>query len=151
MKKLIGSLALVAALAAPAALAGEGENCHDKATTAAKSEVSKLGVAELAKLRQDPAKKTHVVDANTADFRAKNGVIPGAILLTSSARYDAAKELPAAKAEKLVFYCANQKCGASHQAAARAMEAGYTDVSVLPVGLTGWKDAGQKVASLPQS
>jgi rhodanese-related sulfurtransferase len=47
------------------------------------------------------------VDANTEDFRKDNGVIPGAILLTSSSKYDVA-QLPADKNAKLVFYCTSR-------------------------------------------
>lgn len=56
------------------------------------------------------------------------------------------------KESKTVFYCANSKCGASHQAAERAIQAGFTDVSVLPVGLMGWKSSGQPTVNVkPQS
>jgi len=41
------------------------------------------------------------------------------MLLSSSSQY-ALNELPADKASRLVFYCANPRCGASHQAALRA-------------------------------
>ena len=34
---------------------------------------------------------------------------------------------------------------ASHDAARRAVEAGYTDVSVMSDGIWGWKDSGQPV------
>jgi len=34
---------------------------------------------------------------------------------------------------------------ASHQAAGRAVEAGYKNVSVLADGFKGWKDAGKPV------
>ena len=87
---------------------------------------------------------------NTDEFRAKNGVIAGATLLTSASGYDLVV-LPKDKASKLVFYCANTKCTASHVAAGRAMEAGYTDVSVMTDGLMGWKTAGQPTATLPKS
>ena len=132
------ALAIAAVLAAPAVFACEGEG-H-----AAVVEPKKVTIPELAKLTQ--AKQATVVDANSNDFRAKNGVIPGAILLTSSSEF-ALKELPAQKDSKVVFYCASQKCGASHGAAKRALQAGYTDVAVLPDGLTGWKAAGQKTAA----
>jgi rhodanese-related sulfurtransferase len=36
---------------------------------------------------------------------------------------------------------------ASHKAARRAVEAGYTDVAVMVDGLKGWKAAGQPVAT----
>ena len=34
---------------------------------------------------------------------------------------------------------------ASHEAARRAVAAGYTDVSVMGDGIMGWKDAGKPV------
>lgn len=47
-------------------------------------------------------------DANSERFRKKNGVVPGATLLASSARYDVASTLPADKDAPLVFYCSNR-------------------------------------------
>ncbi|HEY6419224.1 MAG TPA: hypothetical protein VIX59_09490 [Candidatus Binataceae bacterium] len=34
---------------------------------------------------------------------------------------------------------------ASHEAARRAVDAGYSDVSVMVDGIQGWRDAGQPV------
>jgi rhodanese-related sulfurtransferase len=34
---------------------------------------------------------------------------------------------------------------ASHEAAGRAVKAGYNDVSVMPEGIEGWKNAGKPV------
>ena len=84
------------------------------------------------------------LDANDAEVRTKWGVIPGATLLTSFVDYKAT-ELPKDKDAKLVFYCANVRCSASHKAAAKALQAGYTDVNVLPEGIIGWKNAGKPV------
>ena len=134
------AIALSVALAAPAVFACDGTENHSAEATPLK----KVTIPELAKLTTD--KKATVLDANSNDFRAKNGVIPGAILLTSSSEF-AVSELPAKKDTKLVFYCANTMCGASHGAAAKAAQAGYTDVAVLPDGLMGWKSAGQKTAA----
>ena len=112
----------------------------------AQSSVKSVTVAQLAKDNQ-----SRVFDANTKEFREKNGTIPGAVLLTSALSYDV-KELPAQKDASVVFYCVSAKCSASHQAAERAVQAGYTNVSVMPDGLLGWKAAGQKTAALkPQS
>ena len=133
------AIALCVALAAPAAFACDGSENHAEAAP-----LKKVTVTELAQLTS--AKKATVLDANNNEFRAKNGVIPGAILLTSSSEF-AVSELPANKDAKLVFYCASTMCGASHGAAAKAAQAGYTDVSVFPDGLMGWKKAGQKVQS----
>ena len=132
MKRILMSLVVSAALVPAAALACDGEN------KAEVSSIKKLTVAELAK---DKAAK--IFDANSAVTRAKNGTIPGAVLLTSSSSYDL-KELPAAKDASLVFYCASTMCSASEGPAKRAVEAGYTHVAVLPDGIKGWKAAGQK-------
>jgi len=96
-------------------------------------------------------KAVAVFDANREEFRAKNGIIPGAKLLSSSSGYDVEKELPAQKDAALVFYCASEKCTASHKAAERAAAAGFKDVSVLTVGFKGWKDAGKATESVPRS
>src|SRR5687767_7014311 len=48
------------------------------------------------------------MDANTPEYRQENGVIPGATLLTSASQYDTAKELPAEKNTRMVFYCTNR-------------------------------------------
>lgn len=133
------ALALSVVLAAPTVFACDGPENHAEAAAP-----KKVTVAELAQMTS--AKQVAVLDANNNEFRAKNGVIPGAILLTSSSQF-AVTELPAKKDTKLVFYCANAKCGASHGAAQKAVQAGYTDVAVLPDGLMGWKSAGQKTAA----
>lgn len=83
-----------------------------------------------------------VFDANGKSTREAQGVIPTAVLLPSSSTYDLAL-LPADKATPTVFYCSNERCTASHTAAKRALEAGYTDVSVLSVGIAGWVKAGK--------
>jgi rhodanese-related sulfurtransferase len=138
MKRIILSLALATSLVPFAALACDGDGAHQ-----ASLEPGKATVAQVASWTKE--KKAVPVDANGKDTRSSQGVIPGAVLLTSSSQY-AVAELPAAKDTKLVFYCANQKCGASHAAAKRALENGYTDVAVLPEGIAGWKQAGQPTA-----
>jgi hypothetical protein len=47
------------------------------------------------------------LDANTEDFRKDNGIVPGAILLASSSKYDVSV-LPADRDKPLVFYCSNR-------------------------------------------
>lgn len=138
MKRTLMSLAVVVSLAVPAAaLACEGDHMAKAA------EPQKATVAQVAQWTK--AKKAIPVDANGKQTRETQGVIPGAVLLTSSSQY-AVTELPADKNSKLVFYCASEKCGASHAAAKRALENGYTDVAVLPDGIAGWKSAGQPTA-----
>ena len=70
------------------------------------------------------------------------------MLLPSSSAYDLAL-LPADKATPTVFYCANERCTASHSAAKRALDAGFTDVSVLSAGISGWVKAGKATEKPP--
>jgi rhodanese-related sulfurtransferase len=138
MKRTLLTLAVAASFIVPAAaLACDGHGQQ------ASIEPQKVTVAEVASLTKE--KKATPVDANGQKTRDEKGVIPGAVLLTSSSEF-ALSELPKAKDTKLVFYCASEKCGASHQAAKRAMENGYTNVAVMPEGITGWKKAGQPTA-----
>lgn len=134
MNRVFAAL-LLSALAA-SAFAGKG----------AKKEPFKLiHVADLAaelKSPQPPA----VFDANGDETRAEFGVIPGAVLLSGAKKYDVKKVLPADKTKPVVFYCGSTLCMASHEAAKRAVKAGYKDVSVMADGIKGWKEAGQPVA-----
>jgi rhodanese-related sulfurtransferase len=87
------------------------------------------------------------VDANNETTRKHEGVVPGAVLLTDSESF-ALTELPSDKGKELVFYCANTHCGASHQAASKAIAAGYSNVKVMPEGIAGWVKAGKKVQNI---
>ncbi len=98
-------------------------------------------------LAQDlKAGQAMVFDANNTETRQKEGIIPGAKLLSSASAYDVAKEIAAPKTQEVVFYCGGPKCMASHEAASRAVKAGYSNVKVMADGITGWKKAGQPVA-----
>jgi hypothetical protein len=66
-----------------------------------------IELSELESLQKGQPPAT-VLDANDAEFRDKNGVIPGAKLLSSFDHYDIQKELPADKNAPLVFYCSNR-------------------------------------------
>jgi len=101
---------------------------------------SVVSPAELAK-RLETSVPPKVFDANGADTREKFGVVPGATLLSGSSNYDLGV-LPAKRDDALVFYCANARCSAAEGAAERAIEAGYSKVSVMPEGITGWRAAG---------
>ena len=142
MKRFLMAAALAVTVGIPSmALACE----HDQK---AEASVKKVTLAELTTLQKD--KKVSVYDANGNDTRKQFGVIPGATLLTSASTYDV-KELNADKNTKMVFYCASEKCTSAQQAATRAMEAGYSDVSVFPDGIKGWSKAGQKTTPVPNS
>ena len=93
------------------------------------------------------ANDCQAVDANGDGTRKKMGTLPGAVLLSDSETFNVA-ELPADKAKELVFYCANTRCGASHEAAETALTAGYRNVKVMPDGIAGWVKAGKQVQRL---
>ena len=66
-----------------------------------------IGVNKLVSMMNDPNSHVNIYDANGWGLRSTAGVIPGAHLLSSDDKYDVAKELPADKSAKLVFYCAD--------------------------------------------
>jgi hypothetical protein len=63
-----------------------------------------IHVADLVAMQN--AGKVYVFDANGPDTRAKLGIVPSAVQLSSANDY-ALKVLPPQKAAPLVFYCAN--------------------------------------------
>lgn len=115
------------------------------APLAAEADVPAVSIDELDALLARGA--CQAVDANSERTRKRMGVIPGALLLTDADVF-LPSDLPADKSKPLVFYCANQHCGASHEAAIKARTAGHTDVKVLPDGIAGWAKAGKKVQML---
>ena len=136
---------LLAAVLALGAGACSKADKADKAAAAAKVNVPTISVDEVdSKLA---AGECVAVDANGDATRKKMGTLPGAVLLTTYDNFNVS-ELPADKSKELVFYCANTRCGASHEAAEKALTAGYTNVKVMPDGIAGWVKAGKKVQTL---
>jgi hypothetical protein len=124
MKRTLLSFALASSCVPVVALAcGGGQDTQ--AWWAPSAELREATVADLVQWAK--ASSAVPVDANGQQLRASDGVIPGAVLLSSTSSYDL-KELP---------------CTASHQAARRALDHGHTNVAVMAAGLKGWKAAGQ--------
>jgi len=138
MRTLLFSLVLTFLLA----------GCKD-ANPAATTEASppEISVEDASKALQSGAV---AVDANSASTRKKHGTVPGAIILTSSSKYELA-QLPEDKSKDLIFYCSSTYCTASDSAAERASTNGYENVHVMREGIKGWKDAGKATAPYPQS
>ena len=109
-----------------------------------------LSVSELTAL-QSAGVDLVVCDANNAQTREKEGIIPGALLLSNYRNYEPAGELPTDADAKLVFYCHSERCGAAADAARKATAAGYTDVWLLPAGITGWASSGLPVEAPSES
>jgi len=103
-----------------------------------------IAASELAALLEKH-NQVYVFDANLESTRKQVGVIPGSLFLSAYDNYDF-KILPPDKSSRLVFYCADKMCSASTEAAKRAVEAGYKDVSVMKDGIYGWQKSGQKLA-----
>lgn len=115
------------------------------AEPAAGDGIAEVGVDDLD--RQLAAGGAQAVDANGDTTRKRLGTIPGAVLLSDYEAFSLS-ELPTDKSRPLVFYCANEYCGASHEAAKRARFAGHTDVKVLPAGIAGWVKAGKTTTKI---
>ncbi len=135
VRKALDQTATASVLAATVLAAAA---CHGRA-----GRPHPITVGQLAALLEsaDPPK---LYDANGDRTRREYGVIPGATLLPSSHDY-ALDLLPSKKTIPLIFYCASSWCGAAETAATRAVQAGYAQVSVLPDGIKGWKEAGLPV------
>ena len=126
---------------------GAGAACSKSADKTGEH-ASKVPLISVNEVDQKLAKGDCIpVDANGDRTRKRLGVVPGAVLLTDSEAFSLS-ELPADKSKELVFYCGSKTCGASHEAAGRALTAGYTNVKVMGEGIAGWVSAGKKVQTL---
>ena len=159
----VGAIALVLAVNAQAAnttaekttapttaktVQGASENM-EHANQASAEGFKLIHVTDLAQWMDASKPATvHVFDANNEETRKKDGKIPGAVTLPSASRYDVARTLPSDKTAKVVFYCANTKCMASHDAAKRAVAAGYKEVYVMADGIEGWRAAGKTTTKM---
>lgn len=124
MKKLLSLVAVLALTAV--AYAGEYPD---------------ISIKELKGLIE--SKKVVLIDVNGSESYQK-GHIPGAIDFESSSD-KLAKVLPQDKNALIVAYCGGPKCMAYKQAAAKAEKLGYKNVKHLSAGISGWKEAGEKV------
>lgn len=89
------------------------------------------------------AKKVVVLDANGSESFTK-GHIPSAVDFESN-KSSLAKVLPKDKKALIVAYCGGPKCNAYQAAAKAATKLGYKNVKHLSAGITGWKEAGEKM------
>ena len=89
------------------------------------------------------ARKVAVIDVNGRDTWTQ-GHIPGAIEFGAS-KGNLAALLPKDKDALVVAYCGGPSCGAYAAAAKAAKALGYTNVKHLVAGISGWKQAGEKM------
>jgi len=71
----------------------------------------------------------------TIELYALEGAMPSSLAITADV-------LPADKSASLVFYCWSPECPAAGMAAETAASLGFTNVSCMYAGITGWQDAG---------
>jgi rhodanese-related sulfurtransferase len=91
------------------------------------------------------AKSVTLLDVNGTDSY-KQGHISGALDFEATGdKLD--KVLPTDKNALIVAYCGGPQCMAYKAAAEKAVALGYTNVKHLTAGISGWKDAGEKVDS----
>ena len=100
-----------------------------------------ISINELKKAIAD--KKVTVIDVNGTESW-KKGHIPTAIDFDSN-KDKLAKVLPEDKNTLIVAYCGGPKCMAYKSAAGAAEKLGYKNIKHLSAGISGWKEAGQKV------
>ena len=127
--------------------------CKD--TTPAAANETKQAPVEIPEISIEDADKAIqsgavALDANSEGTREENGTVPGAVILTSSYKYDLA-QLPEDKSKDLIFYCSNTNCTASDTAAERASTHGYEKVHIMREGIKGWKAAGKPTEAYPKS
>ena len=128
---ILGLVALCMALSAAVVVAEEK----------AKKPYPDVSIKELKSALKD--KKVTVIDVNGSDSY-KDGHIPGAIDFEANAE-KLEKVLPKDKDALIVAYCGGPQCNAYQAAAKKAVAMGYKNVKHLSAGISGWKDAGEKV------
>jgi len=89
------------------------------------------------------SKKAVIIDVNGTESYQK-GHVPGALNF-EAIQDKLASSLPADKDTLIVAYCGNPKFKAYKQAAEAAAKLGYKNVKHMSAGISGWKDAGEKV------
>ena len=100
-----------------------------------------VSVKEVAKLADNKA--AVIIDVNGTESYNK-GHVPGALDF-DAIKDNFAKSLPADKNATIVAYCGGPKCMAYQAAAKEATKLGYKNVKHMSAGISGWKDAGQKL------
>ncbi len=124
MKKL--SAGLVALIIAVSAFAGEYQD---------------ISVKEVRKLSK--SKKAVIIDVNGTESYNK-GHVPGALNF-EAIKDNLAASLPSDKNATVVAYCGSPKCVAYQAAANAASKLGYKNVRHMSAGISGWKEAGEKM------
>lgn len=137
---------MVAMLAGSTGIAmamGSGPRRNDSGAKASGVTIAVPDIS-LADLKQAIADKdVTLLDCNGSKSYA-GGHIPGAIDFDSVGA-DLAKKLPKDKDALVVAYCGGPKCLAYKAGAEAAIKLGYTNVKHFSGGISGWKNADEKI------
>lgn len=144
---VLGAACSTTSPAQPASTTAAAVATSSGATASASTEQARqlptMTTAELAGMLERH-EQVAIYDSNGAE-RYAQGHIPSA----RHVGHDqvTASVLPADRAARLVFYCANEHCMACHTSANQAIALGYTNVYVLPAGIMGWTSEGKPVVA----
>ena len=111
------------------------------ATVAWAGEFADISITEVKALVG--TKKATIIDVNGSESYA-TGRIPGA-LDYAVVKDKLASVLPKDKSALIVAYCGGPKCKAYQAAATAAEKLGYKNIKHMSAGISGWKDAGEKM------
>lgn len=142
MRNVVSIVPVVLALAALGCGSGSSGSSGNAATAEEVEHFARISVEDVAAGMAAPDRRLAVFDANDRETFDERHV-PGATWVD----YDGVtrEQLPTDTSTPLVFYCYNEACSASHVAAESAIAMGFSSVSVMGAGITGWVAAGQPV------
>lgn len=135
---LVGSTGITMAM-------GSGPRRNDSGAKASDVTITAPDIS-LADLKKAIADKAVVLLDCNGTKSYESGHIPGALDF-DSAGADLAKRLPKDKGALVVAYCGGPKCLAYKAGTEAATKLGYTNVKHFSGGISGWKDAGEKIES----
>ena len=103
------------------------------------AEIETISAETLKKMHDDSAKFI-LIDARRAEDYAKEHIVKAINLPATDVNSKTLAEVAPEMTTKLVFYCQNLKCQASHIAASKALGAGYKYIYEFSAGIEGWKE-----------
>jgi len=108
----------------------------------------KVVSTEILKDMLDEKKPLTLVDARTKD-EFQQAHIVGAINIAEKDFDKSVSLLPNEKGALVVLYCNGIKCGKSKKVAAKAKEAGYTNLLIYSEGFPVWEEKGNPIVAGP--
>lgn len=110
------------------------------------SKIDTISSGTLKKMIDDKAELLLIDARRTKDFD-KEHIETAISLPATDVNAKTLSEIAPDITQKLIFYCQNLRCQASHIAAGKAIGAGYKYVYVHNAGIDDWKEQGFPVVS----